>query len=157
MDQSSQPYLRMLSSWIYDGLLNDPYHEFMVYEIEELQLEPKQNHKSIRNYWDKKFIIQEGNLFCLLSGLEEKVLASGKYIHLLKILKKFHYNHAPDSSSSEFDSCPSSSSLISFHSSPQYYGELIDCHYLTISSQLFQFLIQEEKIFEKLSYVFFHF
>lgn len=150
MEECSKPYLKMLAAWIYEGLFNDPYEEFMISQTAEEEL-PSQTHKSIRNYWDKKFILKNRNTLCLLCGLEDKILASGKYIHLLKTLKKFR-SHNDDKDLIEdklYQSPPLN--IISFKSTSNFYAELIENNYLKISSELFQFLMKEEKILEKLT------
>ena len=34
--QSTAPYFKMLERWIYQGMISDPYNEFMIHERKDL-------------------------------------------------------------------------------------------------------------------------
>jgi gamma-tubulin complex component 2 len=82
LEKSSIPYMHMLTTWLQDGLLQDPYKEFMI-EVEE---------KSSGSAWQnskakESFVLKEEHVLTELLSSEvllQKVEATGKYWRAVK-------------------------------------------------------------------------
>lgn len=146
MGDTVEPYLQILSNWIFKGILKDPYSEFVIQEVQDVS--ESDSHKSIRSFWDKKYSIEEENNLCLFSSLGEKILGCGKYVHLLNLFSQLRGK----SDKEEIDLLAEEPCLpfIKFFPNPRYYSELIDSQYQKVSKDLFTLLIKKEKVMEKL-------
>ena len=77
-----EPYFSSLSQWIYQGLVHDPYSEFMVRE-----------HKGIRKdrlhaeyndaYWERRYTVVQDSIPSFLEHMADKILCSGKYLNVV--------------------------------------------------------------------------
>ena len=73
----------MLEGWIYQGQLDDPYHEFMVRE--ELSL-AKENVQEDFNaaYWDARSTVRKEHVLGVLGEWEGQILTTGKYLNVIR-------------------------------------------------------------------------
>lgn len=83
--ESSKPYLQMLTQWLYKGIIDDPYEEFMVEEQETIASDLV-HRDSLNSYWEKRYVIRENCLPLYLSSPEiaEQVLQAGKYLNVIQ-------------------------------------------------------------------------
>lgn len=83
LEKSSQPYFSMLQKWIFQGVLKDPFSEFIVRENKVLQ---KENIGRDFNdkYWDEKFTYREEMIPTFLAKYKEKILHAGKYLNVIR-------------------------------------------------------------------------
>lgn len=77
LQKSSVPYWEMLKSWIYKGVLKDPYGEFLVEENRTVL-------GSSETYWDKKYTLRPGQVPVFLQPFKEHILTTGKYINAIR-------------------------------------------------------------------------
>ena len=80
-----RPYLNMLETWIHNGLIDDPYGEFMVQENKEIihhesSLEQEYNDK----FWSRRYILQRNNTPILFQSSSEMILNTGKYLNAIR-------------------------------------------------------------------------
>ncbi|EKX37814.1 hypothetical protein GUITHDRAFT_116122 [Guillardia theta CCMP2712] len=76
--KSSVPYLEMLEKWIYQGVVQDPYSEFMV---EERPNRPYYDD----SYWEKRFLKREQHILSFLSDKEEELSKDVQHINKNKL------------------------------------------------------------------------
>ena len=62
LNKAFVPYCDMLNQWIYHGIIDDSYEEFLIKERKDIV---KENiNKEFRdNYWEKRFILKEDQVF----------------------------------------------------------------------------------------------
>jgi gamma-tubulin complex component 2 len=77
---SALPFIGMLEHWVYRGLLEDPYCEFMIQaRKEETTLDLS------KHYWVDRFVVVQEQVPEFLLKLEGLVLDSGKYLNLMEL------------------------------------------------------------------------
>ena len=69
-------YVVMLSKWIYEGVIDDKYGEFMV-RIEDRSYLEWTN-------WEERFSLRSDQVPSILERDQEKILVTGKYLNILK-------------------------------------------------------------------------
>ncbi|CAF1011178.1 unnamed protein product [Adineta steineri] len=87
-----KPYLTMLETWIHNGLIDDPYGEFMVQENKDIihhesSLEQEFNDK----FWSRRYTLQRNNTPILFQSSSEMILNTGKYLNAIRE-SAFDYN-----------------------------------------------------------------
>ncbi|CAF0745851.1 unnamed protein product [Adineta ricciae] len=80
-----RPYLTMLETWIHNGLIDDPYGEFMVQENKDIihhesSLEQEFNDK----FWSRRYLLQRNNTPILFQSSSEMILNTGKYLNAIR-------------------------------------------------------------------------
>ena len=83
LSTASIPYFKFIEDWIYNGILNDPYHEFYI--------SIKRRLKSTDNdYLSEKYIHDKNIIPNFLKLYSEKIFNAGKYLNIMdkKFLKK---------------------------------------------------------------------
>jgi len=80
-----RPYLNMLQTWIHNGLIDDPYGEFMVQENKDIvhhesSLEQEYNDK----FWSRRYVLQRNNTPILFQSSSEMILNTGKYLNAIR-------------------------------------------------------------------------
>ena len=83
----SVPYIRLLTTWLFDGKLNDPYNEFFV-TSDDASLRSRDRH-----FWTQGFQLKHkgGSIPLFLDELSDSIFACGKAINLLKVTDQDHY------------------------------------------------------------------
>ncbi|XP_037660320.1 gamma-tubulin complex component 2 isoform X2 [Choloepus didactylus] len=79
---ASVPYFEILERWIYRGVINDPYSEFMV-EEHELRKEKIQEDYNDR-YWDQRYTVVQQHIPAFLQKMAGKILSTGKYLNVVR-------------------------------------------------------------------------
>lgn len=77
------PYFDMLEQWIYKGIVNDPYLEFLVAEQEAFQKE-KLTEEYNDAYWRQRYTIVQHKIPVFLETVAQKVLSTGKYLNVIR-------------------------------------------------------------------------
>lgn len=75
----------MLQTWIHNGLIDDPYGEFMVQENKDIvhhesSLEQEYNDK----FWSRRYVLQRNNTPILFQSSSEMILNTGKYLNAIR-------------------------------------------------------------------------
>lgn len=85
LTESSRPYIRMLTEWLYKGIIDDPYQEFMVEEHKTIASELV-HRDSLNSYWEKRYALRQDMLPLHLSSVDvaEQVLLAGKYLNVIQ-------------------------------------------------------------------------
>ena len=77
------PYFSMLSSWLTQGVLADPYEEFMVRG--DLGLRKENLRRDFNDtYWDERYTIRKAMMPDFLAPLSDRILTTGKYLNVIR-------------------------------------------------------------------------
>eukprot|EP00624_Nannochloropsis_granulata_P003693 evm.model.NODE_28649_length_10791_cov_23.416088.1 len=83
LEKAAGPYMVMLEGWIYRGVLEDPYCEFMIREEHGLEKENVQEDFNAA-YWDARSTIRPEHVFGELEEFRPKILTTGKYLNVIR-------------------------------------------------------------------------
>lgn len=72
-------FSRFLQRWLFEGVLIDPYEEFIV------KTDTNYSHLRARIYWTRAFSLRQNSVPEFLSELKNDILQCGKAMHLLKM------------------------------------------------------------------------
>ncbi|XP_054826511.1 gamma-tubulin complex component 2 isoform X2 [Eublepharis macularius] len=127
---ASVPYFEILEKWIYRGIINDPYSEFMV-EEHELQKEKIQEDYNDK-YWDQRYTIVQQQIPSFLQKIGDKILSTGKYLNVVR-----ECGHDV--------TCPVAKEVI-YTLKEREYVEQIEKAYNYASKVLLDFLMEEKEL-----------
>ena len=94
---SSVPYFTMLQQWIFKGLVEDPFNEFMVKEHTKIS---KDNlHKYYNDsYWERRYALVSEHIPSFLAPFQgscrltpDTILTTGKYLNVLQQCGTKHF------------------------------------------------------------------
>uniref|UniRef100_A0AC11B9I3 Tubulin gamma complex component 2 n=1 Tax=Ovis aries TaxID=9940 RepID=A0AC11B9I3_SHEEP len=79
---ASVPYFEILEKWIYRGIIDDPYSEFMVeeHELRKEKIQEDYNDK----YWEQRYTVVQRHIPSFLQKMAGKVLSTGKYLNVVR-------------------------------------------------------------------------
>ncbi|KAM9052526.1 gamma-tubulin complex component 2 isoform 1-T4 [Megaptera novaeangliae] len=79
---ASVPYFEILEKWIYRGIIDDPYSEFMVeeHELRKEKIQEDYNDK----YWDQRYTVVPRQIPSFLQKMAGKALSTGKYLNVVR-------------------------------------------------------------------------
>lgn len=83
LQAATKPFLRMLSQWLYEGTLQDPYEEFFISELKSLlrhSLEDDFN----AHYWEDRYQLRPAKTPAVLRSEVQKILITGKYLNVIR-------------------------------------------------------------------------
>ena len=104
---ATRPFIRMLSQWLYEGILIDPHQEFFIKEEKTLAREALEEDFNA-HYWQDRYKLNNENIPQVLSNEAQKILITGKYLNVIR-------DCCPDmKSSTPNDSDSTSEHLITF-------------------------------------------
>ncbi|XP_073453022.1 gamma-tubulin complex component 2 [Aquarana catesbeiana] len=127
---ASTPYFEILERWIYRGIINDPYSEFMV-EEHELQKEKIQEDYNDK-YWDQRYTIVQQQIPSFLQKVADKILSTGKYLNVVR-----ECGHDV--------TCPDAKEIV-YTLKERAYVEQIEKAYSYASKVLLDFLMEEKEL-----------
>ncbi|XP_007897077.1 gamma-tubulin complex component 2 isoform X1 [Callorhinchus milii] len=131
---ASVPYFEILEKWIYRGIIQDPYSEFMV-EEHELQKEKIQEDYNDK-YWDRRYTIIQHRIPSFLQKMADKILSTGKYLNVVRECGRDV-------------TCPDAKEVI-YTLKERAYVEQIEKAYNYASKVLLDFLMKEKELLERL-------
>ncbi|XP_067876739.1 gamma-tubulin complex component 2 [Heterodontus francisci] len=131
---ASVPYFEILEKWIYRGIIQDPYSEFMV-EEHELQKEKIQEDYNDK-YWDQRYTIIQHRIPSFLQKLADKILSTGKYLNVVRECGRDV-------------TCPDAKEVI-YTLKERAYVEQIEKSYNYASKVLLDFLMKEKELLARL-------
>ena len=76
---ASKPYVRAVERWVYEGVVDDPYDEFLVLPAGDLRKESLADEYNAK-YWDRRYSLRPETPRFLNGALARKALTTGKYI-----------------------------------------------------------------------------
>ena len=87
LSQVTGPFYSMLQSWIYDGELSDPYHEFFVAEQDPSQIDTEDNQPrgAATSVWSDKYNLNEAMIPSIISpSFAQRVFLIGKSLNFIR-------------------------------------------------------------------------
>ncbi|KAG0591209.1 hypothetical protein KC19_1G158300 [Ceratodon purpureus] len=79
---ASSPYFRILERWVYEGIIDDPYGEFLIEENKSLEKESlSQDYHA--TYWQKRYSLRK-EIPEFLASSAEIILTTGKYLNAIR-------------------------------------------------------------------------
>jgi len=76
-------YFSILQLWIYNGIIKDPYGEFLVAEHASVQKE-RVTEDFNDQYWEQHYTIEQERIPVFLERVAEKILRTGKYLNVIR-------------------------------------------------------------------------
>ena len=83
LDRASQPFLAILSRWLFKGELKDPYKEFMVSENLSVSREALEDDFNAQ-YWESRYTLRDSHVPMMLKSHATKALIAGKYLNVIR-------------------------------------------------------------------------
>jgi len=123
LQQASRPYFQMVSKWIYEGQLDDPYGEFFVSQSSRVRDERFGGPAA--DFWQRHFALEERAVPQFMVASREKILHAGKYLHVF-------FSASPNAELPE----PSERALFRYSRRRRDYVEAIEAAYRRASSAL---------------------
>ncbi|KAG8517503.1 Gamma-tubulin complex component 2 [Galemys pyrenaicus] len=127
---ASVPYFEMLERWIYRGIINDPYSEFMVEEHELRKETIREDYND--KYWDQRYTVAQRQVPSFLQKMAGKVLSTGKYLNVVR-----ECGHDV--------TCPEAKEIV-YTLKERAYVEQIEKAFNYASKVLLDFLLQEQEL-----------
>ncbi|XP_040291461.1 gamma-tubulin complex component 2 [Bufo bufo] len=127
---ASTPYFEILEKWIYRGIINDPYSEFMIEEhvLQKEKIQEDYNDK----YWDQRYTIVQQQIPSFLQKVADQILSTGKYLNVVR-----ECGHDV--------TCPDAKEII-YTLKERVYFEQIEKAYNYASKILLDFLMEEKEL-----------
>ncbi|XP_069970961.1 gamma-tubulin complex component 2 isoform X2 [Penaeus vannamei] len=129
------PYMNMLAKWLYRGIINDPYNEFMVVDRES-GTEENEDQDLADDYWEKRYTIIPHNIPAFLQMHADVILRTGKYLNVIR-------------QSDHSVVCPDQEELAYSIRDPSY-TEVIERTYSFASKRLLELLMKEKDLMGRL-------
>ncbi|XP_044734773.1 gamma-tubulin complex component 2-like isoform X2 [Chrysoperla carnea] len=83
LERASQPYMKMLGTWIYTGIINDPFKEFLV-EDNQLVSKSEEPTAYADDFWEKRYSIRRERTPVFLEKVADVILRTGKYLNVVR-------------------------------------------------------------------------
>lgn len=83
LQQTAQPFLRMLGDWIFRGEVNDRNAELMIQENTSFQREALAEDITAR-FWEGRYTLRRSHVPKMFRLHADKILAAGKYLNILR-------------------------------------------------------------------------
>eukprot|EP00494_Astrolonche_serrata_P031743 UN32012 len=84
LKSASVPYFDMLGSWIFNGVIDDPFDEFMVSERTDITKAMIEVGTTSDEYWNKRYHVRPRHVIKYLIEQEEQILSAGKYLNVIR-------------------------------------------------------------------------
>eukprot|EP00743_Colponemidia_sp_Colp-15_P006425 GILK01006915.1.p1 GENE.GILK01006915.1~~GILK01006915.1.p1 ORF type:complete len:955 (+),score=184.16 GILK01006915.1:253-2865(+) len=138
LQRASVPFVSMLDAWIYQGVIEDPYQEFLVKEDSEIVLAMDKSDFS-DTYWESRFTFRPNQVPVFLSAVADKVLTTGKYLSVFRACGRPISNPLVTQESDQVNPADS-----------QWYTTKVEKAYSWASSHLLSLLMTEENLVARL-------
>ncbi|XP_055347474.1 gamma-tubulin complex component 2-like isoform X2 [Paramacrobiotus metropolitanus] len=138
------PFLRMLSKWIYEGVVEDPHREFMVciYNV-EIKRSKQQSDKGNVNtgihtcaYWENRYKLVQTMVPDFMEEYTEKIVLCGKYLNIIRQCGE---------EISVADASP-----LAYNRDPRHLQMLVDDAFTMASGRLLTLMMESEDLITRL-------
>jgi gamma-tubulin complex component 2 len=157
LTKASQPYFDMLTLWVYNGVVRDPYCEFCV---KQNQIKTNESHFNDA-YWEQSYTTREGQVVVFLEKMRNKVLITGKYINFIKECQNYttqkNHNKQHDAVDVEPRDDKDAQLLLDekqgfiFSTDERIHADKIERAYKFASKKLLNVLLKDYRMLEQLS------
>lgn len=79
---ASTPYFRILERWVYEGVIDDPYGEFLINENKSLQKESL-SQDYYATYWQQRYSLRQ-EIPGFITSYAKTILTTGKYLNAMR-------------------------------------------------------------------------
>ncbi|XP_066974838.1 gamma-tubulin complex component 2-like isoform X2 [Macrobrachium rosenbergii] len=131
---TAEPFMDMLSKWLYRGTIKDPYHEFMVMDRENGN--ENMDEAITDDYWERRYSIIHQNIPTFLKAYDNIILRTGKYLNVIR-------QSDPNVTSPE-------QQKLSYNMRDNSYAEVIERTYNFASKRLLELLMKEKDLMGRL-------
>lgn len=83
LHRAAEPFLRMLSLWLFRGELDDPYAEFLIEEDHSLSRDALAQDFNAQ-YWENRYTLRSTMIPRMLETMAGKALTAGKYLNVVR-------------------------------------------------------------------------
>ncbi|KAF6021141.1 TUBGCP2 [Bugula neritina] len=83
-ERAAVPYLHMLELWLYRGIIQDPYAEFMVSEDASVSKE-RLIEQYNDTYWEKRYTLCRERIPVYMEMYSDEILSTGKYLNVVRL------------------------------------------------------------------------
>lgn len=156
LQESAAPYLGMLHTWIHQGIVQDPYGEFM---IEERPNRPYYDD----SYWEKRYVKRDKHVASFLADkdLVDKILNTGKYLTVLRECcdtkpraplppPDGDGSTAPVAEAPSVRRAPPAPAALTYSSNARVYAQLVEEAYASSSQRVLELLVDEKQLMQRL-------
>jgi len=131
------PYCRALEQWLYQGVVDDPYDEFLIIERKDLKKESLSEDYNA-TYWQQRYTLR-AEVPRFLASMADTILTTGKYLNAIRECKVSVV-------------CPwANSAPIEYDPAKRTYVERIEAAYKFASNELLSLLKGEHQLMARLS------
>eukprot|EP00118_Oscarella_pearsei_P007621 m.37909 g.37909 ORF g.37909 m.37909 type:complete len:927 (+) comp32477_c0_seq6:89-2869(+) len=129
------PYFELLEQWIYQGVIRDPYAEFLVSEHRDVRKDRLKNRYNDA-YWDRRYTICRDRIPIFLQKVTDMVLRTGKYLNVTRECGRDVH-------------CPGAKEIV-YTLKERIYVDQIEEAYGFASAQLLDLLLREKDLLGRL-------
>lgn len=133
--QACVPYFEILEKWIYQGIIADPFAEFLIEDNELVQKEDLPVDYS-DDYWEKRYTVCHERSPIFLEKVAGMILRTGKYLNVIR-------------QSGKDVKCPDSTKIV-YTLNERLYVETIGKAYNFASKRLLDLLMEEKDMMGRL-------
>lgn len=91
--KAAEPYMEILSLWIFKGIIQDPKNEFFV-EDNQADFENLNKIESYNEFWEKRYILKPEKIPRFLEKQANIILRTGKYLNVVRYCgKRLSFQH----------------------------------------------------------------
>ncbi|MCL4126577.1 UNVERIFIED_CONTAM: hypothetical protein GTU68_045281 [Idotea baltica] len=132
-EAAAVPYMKMLSLWIYRGIIIDTYKEFMVIDNDDCREETERSGEDYADdYWEKRYSINKENVPVFLETHSDIIVRTGKYLNVIR-------------ESDPSVVCPDQEDIV-YKVQNKSYIDIIEKTYSFASKRLLQLLMKEKDL-----------
>lgn len=126
-----KPYFLMLQRWVYEGVIADPYQEFMITEHEMIQKD-RLHQEYNDSYWERRYTVCQEHIPSFLEHMAEQILSTGKYLNVIRECQQ--------------EVAPANATDISYTVEEMRYVKQIEQAYKYASQQLLDLIMHKEDL-----------
>lgn len=132
---SASPYMESVKQWIFNGVIYDPFNEFMIFENTRVRKDAYSE-----GYWENKYQLRNSMVPSFLDDVKHYILKAGKYLNAMK-------------ECAEFDQKPMNLPPIRNleYSEEKEYNDVIIKAYKHTSKALLKYMLDEHKLVRRIS------
>jgi gamma-tubulin complex component 2 len=82
--KAAEPYMEILSVWIFKGIIQDSRGEFFVEDSEKNNQSIEKNEHYFNEFWEKRYVIKTEKIPRFLEKQADIILRTGKYLNIVR-------------------------------------------------------------------------
>ncbi|XP_073994402.1 gamma-tubulin complex component 2-like isoform X3 [Rhodnius prolixus] len=133
---ASAPYFQSIKEWIFNGIIFDPFEEFMITE------KPRASCSHSSDFWEKRYHLKKVHIPSFLESATNEIFKSGAYLNVIK--EGVSHDRKLNLARVE---------AISYSSRPSKYLDVISRAYIHSSSYLLTHMLEEYQLLERFTFM----